>query len=284
MTIAFLGTGLMGFNMARRLLERGFTVTAWNRTLDKAKPLEQYGAKVVADLREAIKSADLVAVMLSDDVASERVLRIVLENSRPATTVVNHSTVTPSHSRSMYERAHEKGLSYVSLPVMGGPKDAVEGNLIGIAGGDIEALEKTNGYSAALFKKVHYVGSAEQASAVKLALNSVYFSAMIGLAEATLLSEAWGVSHEVFFKIARDLWISPIVERYGERLLAAETPVSFKLRLAAKDMVYATLAGAEQGVSLPHISAMAQILLLASRKKNLGEEDYSRVYRFLLEP
>ncbi len=279
--VAFLGTGLMGFNMARRLAEKGFTVMAWNRTYSKAKPLESYGVKVVEDLPRAVKEAEVISVMVSDDSASETVLREAFKHANEGAVILNHSTVTPMHSSKMYLSARERGLSYIALPVMGGPADALRGELVGIAGGDVEVLSRIEGYQESLFKKVFYLGSVEEASAVKLALNSIYFSAMIGLAEALVLVEAWGVTPQKFFEVTSELWIKPIVERYGSRLLAENYPVSFKLRLAAKDASYALSSGLEKGFPLPHIATMAQTLLIASQSGKLGEEDYTRIYRFL---
>lgn len=281
MSATILGTGLLGFNIARRLLENDFEVTVWNRTIEKAKPLLEHGAKLATDIKDAVQRAELISVIVSDDKASLYILKNVFSYGKKGAVIVNHSTVTPSHTREMYEEAHAKGFAYVALPVMGGPREAIEGELIGVAGGDYEKLTSFPKYLETLFKKVHYVKSPEEASAVKLALNSIYFSAMIGLAEALVLAESWGCEPQTFFKIADDLWIKVLVERYGSRLLSENYPVSFKLHLAAKDMSYATIAGAEKGVSLPHIATMAQMLLSASMRKELKEEDYTRIYKFL---
>jgi len=279
--VALLGTGLMGYNMAKRLAESGFSVTAWNRTLEKAMPLTSHGVRVATDIRGAVEEAGIIAMMVSDDEASESVLEQVFASAPKGTVVVNHSTVTPMHSGKMYQEARRRGLFYVAIPVMGGPADAARGELVGIAGGDLEKLDEIKAYREALFKSLHYVGGVEEATAVKLALNSIYFSAMIGVAEALVLVEAWRVPPQKLLEIAGDLWIKPIVERYGSRLLSETYPVSFKMSLAAKDMNYAALSGAEKGFALPHIAAMAQALLLASNSGGLGEEDYTRIYKFL---
>ncbi|MEZ0346698.1 MAG: NAD(P)-dependent oxidoreductase [Infirmifilum sp.] len=281
MKVALFGTGLMGFNMARRLLEKNIPVVAWNRTIEKAKPLEEFGAEVTPSFQEALKKVDLVAIMVSDDEASGFVMENICFESRGNMMIINHSTVTPSHSKKMHEMAHRVGCKYVALPVMGGPGDALRGELVGIAGGDWNSLDAYREYVDALFRKIHVLRSVEEASAVKLALNSIYFSAMIGLAEALVLAESWGTNPQQLLDIAQDLWIKTIAERYGSRLLADNYPVSFKLRLAAKDMLYATIAGGERGVSLPHISTMAQTLLSASMREKIKEEDYTRIYKFL---
>ncbi|AKG38161.1 hypothetical protein MA03_01095 [Infirmifilum uzonense] len=260
MSVAVFGTGLIGSNIARRLLERGFRVSVWNRSYEKAASLGQFGARVTKSIREALEGAEIASINVSDDNASLYVLENILNNLGNDLVVVNHSTVTPLHSRRAYEMSTRKNCPYIALPIMGGPKEAMSGDLVGIAGGDYDKLVTHKDYIDALFRKVHVVGSPEEASAVKLAINSVYFSAMIGLAEALVLAEGWGVSPEKFFEIGQDLWIKSIIERYGSRLI---------------------VAGSEKGISLPHISSMAQLLLSASMRKAISEEDYTRVYKFL---
>lgn len=278
--LGFVGTGLMGFPMARRLLEAGYKVVVWNRTLSKARPLQELGAVVAGELREVAERADTVIVMVSDDEASEAVVR-GLVSSRRGICIVNHSTVSPSHTLQARQLAEAAGSTYLAVPVMGGPPEAQRGELLGIAGGDPEALEGLRRILSAYLRELVYVGSPEEAVAVKLAVNSMYFSAMVGLVEAVLLAEAWGVEPSKLFEVAGRLWVRAIVERYGERLLSEEKPVRFKMRLAAKDMFYALKAGYDRGQPLPHIAALAQIFLEATALGGMGEEDYTSVIRFL---
>uniref|UniRef100_A0A7C3SL99 NAD(P)-dependent oxidoreductase n=1 Tax=Thermofilum pendens TaxID=2269 RepID=A0A7C3SL99_THEPE len=164
---------------------------------------------------------------------------------------------------------------------MGGPSEAQRGELLGIAGGDLKALERLRPVLSAYLRELVYVDSPEEAAVIKLAVNSLYFSSMIGLAEAILLAEAWGLDASKLFQIVDKIWVRAIVERYGERLLAEEKPLRFKMRLAAKDMFYAMKAGYDRGQPLPHISALAQIFLEASTLGGMSEEDYTKVIDFL---
>jgi 3-hydroxyisobutyrate dehydrogenase len=278
--LGFVGTGLMGFPMARRLLESGYKVVVWNRTVDKARPLQDLGALLASSLREVAEKADTVMVMVSDDEASEAVVRELL-SSRRGICLVNHSTVSPTHTLQARRLAEAAGSAYLAVPVMGGPSEAQRGELIGIAGGDQEALERLRQVLSAYIRELVYVGSPEEAAAVKLAVNSLYFTSMVGLAEAILLAEAWGVEPPKLFQVADRLWVKAIIERYGERLLSEGKPVRFKMRLAAKDMFYALKAGYDRGQPLPHIAALAQIFLEAATLGGMGEEDYTNVIRFL---
>ena len=74
MKIAFIGTGLMGYPMAKNLINKKLNLKVFSRTLEKAKPLEKLGAIIVNSLGEVVKEADIVITMLTDDNAVEKVL------------------------------------------------------------------------------------------------------------------------------------------------------------------------------------------------------------------
>jgi len=278
--IGVVGTGLMGRPIARRLLRAGYEVVVWNRTRERALPLAEEGAIVAGSLAELAERCELAVVVVADDEASEGVIDRLTSAGR-GLDIVNHSTVTPMHSQRAYTLCRQRGCRYLALPVMGGPTEAEAGELVGMAGGDREVLERWGDAIGRYVREVVFVGPAEAASALKLAINSIYFSAMVSVAEALLLAERWGVSYEKFREVAEKLWIRVALERYAGRLLSESQPLRFKLRLAAKDMYYALRAGFERGQPLPHVGALAQILLEAATIGGLGEEDYTRVYRFL---
>ena len=97
MKIGFIGTGLMGFPMAKNLLQRGLDLKIFSRTLEKAKPLEKFGAKITKSLSEAVKDTDIVITMLTDDDAVKKVLedRDFLDNLKISSTVIDMSSTKP---------------------------------------------------------------------------------------------------------------------------------------------------------------------------------------------
>lgn len=270
----------MGYPIARKLLSSGYRVVVWNRTRERALPLADEGAVVVGSLTELAERSKLVLVTVADDSASESVIEQATSAGK-GLDVVNHSTVTPMHSQRAYATCRARGSRYLALPVMGGPTEAERGELLGMAGGDREVLDRWAEVIGRYVKEVVFIGSAEAAAAMKLAINSVYFSSMVSLAEALLLAEEWGAAYEKFREVAEKLWIKVVFDRYAGRILEEKQPVRFRLKLAAKDMLYALLAGAEKGQPLPHTAAIAQLFLEAATIGGLGEEDYTRVYRYL---
>lgn len=271
---------MMGYPIAERLLAAGYPVVVWNRTRERALPLAGKGAVVAESLAELAEKSELVLIAVADDEASMSVLER-LTSAGKSLDVVNHSTVTPMHAQRAYELCRERGCRYLTLTVMGGPTEAERGELVGMAGGDREVLDRWIEVIGKYVKEVVYVGSAEAAATLKLAINSIYFSSAVAVAEALLLAEKWGVGYEKFREVADKLWIKVLLDRYAGRLLSEKQPLRFRMRLAAKDMLYAALAGFDKGQPLPHTTALALIFLEAAAIGGFGDEDYTRVYRFL---
>ncbi len=271
---------MMGYPIARRLLAAGYPIAVWNRTRERAQPLAREGAAVAGSLAELVEMSELVLIAVADDEASSSVLER-LTSVKKGLDVVNHSTVTPMHARWAHGLCRERGCRYLTLTVMGGPTEAEKGELLGMAGGDREVLDRWSEAIGRYVREVVYVGTAEAAAALKLAVNSLYFSSMVAVAEALLLAEKWGVGYEKFREVADKLWIKVLLDRYAGRLLSEKQPVRFKMRLAAKDMLYAVLAGYSKEQPLPHTTAIALTLLEAATIGGFGDEDYTRVYRFL---
>ncbi len=283
MKAGFIGTGMMGFPMAKRILMAGHELIVWNRTRSKAEPLAEMGARLADSPRQVAEEASVIHVMVADDNASKAVLsgpNGVSQAPLEGKVVVNHSTVTPMHTVEMERLFAGLGAKYLAVPVMGGPRDAEKGALLALAGGEEEVVEKVRPLLMAFSKEIIYLGPAHVASAVKLAINSLFFTSAAALSEAIALVEAWGASHEELYRVARRLWLRSMIDKYGERLLKEDYPVSFRLVLAAKDLEYAARAGFERGQPMHLASTLAELFLTAAAN-GLGEEDYSRIARFV---
>ncbi|RLE59479.1 MAG: hypothetical protein DRJ35_05670 [Thermoprotei archaeon] len=283
MKIGFIGTGMMGYPMAKRLLEHGFKIIVWNRTTSKAVGLTEFGAELAESPYEVAAQADIIHLMVADDNASRQVLlgeKGVYDGISPGKIIVNHSTVTPMHTREMSSLFDKKAVEYLAIPVMGGPRDAERGNLLSLAGGRREVIDRINEVLMSFSREVVYIGKPEEASAVKLAINSLFFMSAAALSESISLVESWGVSPSKLFEVANRLWLKSLIEKYGERLLAEEFPTSFRLVLAAKDIMYAVKSGYEKNQPLFLNSTLAQMFLKAA-SEGFAEEDYSRIFKYI---
>jgi len=171
--VAFLGTGLLGFPMAERLLENRVPLTVWNRTRTKAEPLAERGAAVADSPREALRGADIVILMLTDFPAIRKVLLgpevLPLVQGR---VVVQMGTIAPAESLATAEAVEEAGGRYLEAPVLGSIPQARAAELMVLAGGDAAHLEEVRPVLAC-FGPLRHIGGVGDAAALKLALNQL---------------------------------------------------------------------------------------------------------------
>ena len=123
--VGFIGIGLMGRHMSRRILEGGFPLTVWNRSQEKAKEILAAGAKWADSPKAVAAASDVVITMVTDSKASEAVIcgpNGVLEAARPGLVVIDMGSIAPEMSRSIAERAKAKGVAMLDAPVTGAPK------------------------------------------------------------------------------------------------------------------------------------------------------------------
>ena len=124
--IAFLGLGIMGSPMARRLLAAGYPLTVWNRTASRAEPLRAEGASVAASPAEAVRDADVVITMLADPTAVREVVAGIARHLRPGTTLIEASTIGPQALEEVAALL-PGGVALVDAPVMGSADRAASG-------------------------------------------------------------------------------------------------------------------------------------------------------------
>src|SRR5215208_299277 len=143
-TEAFLGLGLMGAPMARRLLDAGHDLVVWNRSADKAQPLEEAGGRRAGTPREAAAAAEVVITMLADPGALAAVTEGpdgVAAGVQPGATVLEMSTVGPAAVHRL-RKALPAGVALVDSPVLGSTPQAEDGSLLLFVGGDTADVER----------------------------------------------------------------------------------------------------------------------------------------------
>lgn len=219
--IAFLGTGLMGAPMARRLLGAGFPVTVWNRDPAKAASLADDGAQVAASPAEAVAAATVVFTMLTNGNAVADVLfqRGVADTLLKDTVVVDCSSIAPPIAREHSGKLAEKGIRHLDAPVSGGVVGAAAGTLAIMAGGDAGVVESLKDVFAPLGRVTH-VGPSGAGQICKLANQQIVAVTIGAVAEAMILVEAGGASRGAFRDAIRGGFAeSRILELHGARMV-----------------------------------------------------------------
>jgi 3-hydroxyisobutyrate dehydrogenase len=195
--LGYLGLGMMGFPMSRRLLNAGHDVTVWNRSASKAKPLIKAGARLAASPREVAISASILFMCVTDAAAVEDV---VFGPDGFATVpaagklLVDFSSIHPDKARAIAARLKAaNGMSWVDAPVSGGTKGAEEGTLAVMAGGDAADIERVRPYVLAMARRLTHMGPTGAGQMTKLCNQVIVGCAMTVLAEATRLAVNSGI-------------------------------------------------------------------------------------------
>lgn len=241
--VAFLGLGIMGSGMARRILLGGFPLTVFNRSSDKAKQLAMEGAQVAASPGEAASQADVIISMVADDNASRSLwlgANGALSQAAPHTTCIECSTVTVGWVRELAAAAHKKNCDLLDAPVTGSKTHAASGDLSFLVGGENTTLEKVRPVLAAMGKAIVPLGPLGSGALLKLINNFVCGVQVASFAEAMVMIERGGLdSARALEVIVNGAPGSPLVKTVSARIAAADFTPNFLLKLMAKDLAYA---------------------------------------------
>jgi 3-hydroxyisobutyrate dehydrogenase len=252
--VAFLGLGIMGSGMARRLLTNGFPLAVFNRNPEKSKPFAAEGARVAASPREAAARADFIISMVADDNASRSLWlgeNGALAAAKPGTTCIECSTVTCGWIKELSAAAAKAGCEFLDAPVTGSKPQAASGELNFLVGGDAMTLEKARPVLVAMSKAIVHLGPTGSGAVIKLVNNFVCGVQLAALAEALAMIEHSGLDRTRALAILTEgAPGSPLVKAVSARMTTPDYTPNFLLRLMAKDLDYAIQEGGKLSVEL----------------------------------
>jgi 3-hydroxyisobutyrate dehydrogenase len=195
--LGYLGLGMMGFPMTRRLVNAGYDVTVWNRSAGKATALVDAGAKFTGHPHDVAASASIIFMCLTDAAAVEQVVfgpNGLAGVNGQGKLVVDFSSIHPDAARSIAARLKAaNGMGWIDAPVSGGTKGAEEGTLAVMAGGDAADIERVRPYVLAMARRLTHMGPTGAGQTTKLCNQVIVGCAMAVLAEATRLAVNAGI-------------------------------------------------------------------------------------------
>ncbi len=255
--ITILGTGLLGSGFARALLRRGETVQVWNRTVAHAAPLGEQGARVVADLAEAIESATRIHVVLSDDAAVDAVLEAALPDGRAP--IYDHTTTSTAGAIERTEKWRHRGVTYLHAPVFMGPANALEGTGLMLVSGDRTAVEAARRVLAPMTGTLVDLGPrVDAAAAYKLLGNTLLMAITAGFADMLGLAKAMGLAPaDVASLLDRFNPGASLPARLARMIAAPYDAPSWGLAMARKDAGLVQDEVDRAGVALTMVPALA---------------------------
>jgi 3-hydroxyisobutyrate dehydrogenase-like beta-hydroxyacid dehydrogenase len=283
-SLGFIGLGAMGSRMAQRLLAAGYDLTVHDRTRERARPLEQKGAKFAPTPGRVAATVDVVLSSLTDDAALEEVMfgpEGALTVARAGTTFIEMSTVSPRTSSRLHQAARPRGLAVLDAPVSGSTPQAEEGQLVILVGGKEEMYRQYLPILNVLGKSSFYMGPAGSGTTTKLCLNTLLGVGIQALAEAIALGLRSGLDHERLLQVLGSTSVlSPSQKSKLEHARTGEYPATFPLRLMYKDFGLISQRALELSVAMPSTTAAAQVCAVEyARNDGHGDEDFSAVIR-----
>jgi 3-hydroxyisobutyrate dehydrogenase-like beta-hydroxyacid dehydrogenase len=280
-TIGFVGLGLMGSAMARRLLEAGYSLNVFNRTKGKAEPLLRSGATWSRSAADAA-SAGLVFTMLSTtQVLKDVVLgdEGILKGLPKSGIHIDCSTVSPSLTAELAELYKTRGRAFLHCPVLGSSPQAAEGSLLLMAGGDRSALEASRDVLEVLGKKIWIFDTVEQAAHAKIACNSFIAGMIITLAQAMVFSRKTSVDPGVLLEIIGNSALnSPMYQTKAKSIQEGNFAARFYAEFLLKDINLMIEAAGAAGSPVP-VAELARGLFERAKELGLGKEDYSSIIK-----
>ncbi|HEV8688342.1 MAG TPA: NAD(P)-dependent oxidoreductase [Gaiellaceae bacterium] len=283
-TLGFVGLGVMGSGMARRLLAAGHTVYGYNRTREKAEALAADGLIVVDSPREAAERGDVVFSMVTNVAALRAVAQGddgILAGLSAGKVWVDMSTVAPAVSRELAEHVRDRGADMIDAPVSGSVSTLEEGKLSIMVGGRAETFEWVRPILLDIGPKATHVGDNGQALLLKIAINLSLHVQMVAFSEGLLLAEKDGIDRQVAVDVMLNSVIaSPMLKYRGPFVLEFPEEAWFDVDMMQKDMLLALEAGRQLDVPMPTTAASNE-LLTAARAMGLAKEDFAIVYEVL---
>jgi 3-hydroxyisobutyrate dehydrogenase-like beta-hydroxyacid dehydrogenase len=282
--LGFLGLGVMGSQMVNRLLDKGHTVTGYNRTRSKAQWLVERGMKWGDTPRAVASASDFIFSMVTNADAMKSLAEGpdgFLAGLTAGKVLIDMSTVSPTASRALAAKVREKGADMVDSPVSGSVITLQEGKLSVMVGGRRETFDRVQTLLQDVGPKVSYVGDNGLALSMKIAINLSLAVQMLAFSEGVLLAEKSGISREVAVDVLVNSAIaSPMVKYRGPFVLKLPEEAWFNVNMMQKDMLLAMEMGRQLDVPLP-TTAICNEFLTAARGMGLVEQDFAVMFDVL---
>ena len=282
--LGYVGLGVMGGNMVDRLLQKGHTVTGYNRTRSKAQWLIDKGMKFADSPRAVCEASDFIISMVTNTKALADIAEGpdgMLAGLTAGKYWIEMSTVAPAASRGLAARVREKGADMVDAPVSGSVITLQSGKLSVMVGARPETFERVQPILLDIGPKVTYVGENGLALVMKIATNLSLAVQMLAFSEGVLLAEKSGIKRETAVDVLTHSVIgSPMVQYRGPFVLDMPSEAWFNVSMMQKDMLLALELGRQVDVPLP-TTALTNEFLTTARGMGLAERDFAILFEVL---
>lgn len=262
--LGWVGTGRMGFSLAKRLLDAGCDVAVYNRTRSKAEPLAELGATIV-DTPADLADRDVVFTMVAGPRDFDAVVRgengLLSRQGVAPGIIVDSTTISPAVAAEVRADAAERDTAILAAPVSGNPKVVKAGKLTIVVSGPRDCFEQAEPYLDLLGAGVTYVGEGELARLVKICHNVMLGVVAQCMAEIMVLAEKGGIARADLLEFLNESVMGSVFTRYKTpALVKLDFHPTFTPQLLLKDLDLGLEAARETGVPMPVAAAAAEVV------------------------
>lgn len=282
--LGYVGLGVMGSRVVKRLIDAGHSVTGYNRTKSKAQWLIDAGMQWADSPRAVAEKADIVFSMVTNTSALQAIANGddgILAGMSGGKIFIDMSTVSPQASREIAKQVAAKGAAMLDAPVSGSVITLEQGQVSLMVAGDLDVFEKVKPILLNIGPKVNYVGENGLAVTMKIATNLSLAVQMLAFSEGVLLAEKAGIARDTAVQVLLNSVIaSPMVKYRGPFVLKLPDEAWFDVNMMQKDMTLALELGRQLDVPLP-TTAVTNEMLTTARGMGLAKEDFAVMFQAL---
>ena len=282
--IGIIGTGMLGEAVGLHLLDSKYEVTVYNRTKDKVENLVKHGAIAVESPKDVAGKSDIVITVVKDASAVSDVAfgnNGIIYGKHDDLVVADMSTINPNSAKDISQKFSDSGVSFLEIPVMGGPNVAIDGKLVMMISGNEKTYEKFSDVFDTIAEKTFFLGESGTAHSIKLAMNLQIAMLALSLSEGITLTRKAGFDPEIFLKILNSTYFKTgMSEKKAYKMIKDNFEPTFTLQNLKKDLDTINEAAESFNVELS-MSKMASKVYQNAMDAGFGDIDYTGILAYL---
>jgi 3-hydroxyisobutyrate dehydrogenase-like beta-hydroxyacid dehydrogenase len=282
--VGFIGLGLMGSRLTRRLDSFGWHIRAWNRTPNHADELNRWGITIAPSNADLTAESNVIFSSLANDAAVRSVYLDsdgVFSTAIPGTIILEMSTISPELSRRLHQEARTRGIKFLDVAISGSTPAVEAGTITLLAGGDKETFEQCVPIFDSIARQWFLIGPGSSGVQMKLVVNLLLGLDMQAIAEAVSLGEHLQIDRNVLLRVlSKTAVIAPAIVGKLQKIKTNDYSPEFPLRLMSKDMDLVMDAARASGADLPAASVAQSTL--ASNVRTNGDLDLSAITPYVV--
>ena len=282
--VGIIGTGMLGEAVGLHLLDLKYELIVYNRTKDKVENLVKHGAISVDTPKNVAEKSDIVITVVKDASAVNDIAfgeNGIIYGADSELVVADMSTINPNSAKEISQKFSDSGISFLEIPVMGGPNVAINGELVMMVSGKKQIYEKFKNVFDTIAEKTFFLGDSGTAHSIKLAMNLQIAMLALSLSEGITLTRKAGFDPEIFLKILNSTYFKTgMSEKKAYKMIKDNFEPTFTLQNLKKDLDTINNTAKSLGTHLSMANQANQIYQNAV-DAGFGEIDYTGILAYL---